>query len=512
MAFNFPTSPTIGQEANGYVWDGEKWNVIGSDGGDTGIEDAPVDGVAYARKDSSWVPEESGGDFIQSGAGAVTRTMQDKVREVISVKDYGAVGDGVADDTLKIQAALNALPSGNDLFFPPGTYKITSPIFIGNGSSTAASTKWGIRLVGSGAPPLPDMFAGYLTTGCSKILWAGGAGTMIVIAGPLNGWGVSDMYLDGANIAERGILNVSGSWGNCLNLSISGCLSGIYETAHSTFTGGGLASWGTFHNSYTNIAINIPAVTGANGIVLTGVPDLVTPLLSANSCYSYFQNVFIRQNPAAGQTVGVHLQWTDTATFDGLHIFDGGVSSVAVLLDYTVLNNMPASCQFYSIDISGNGLSTQFANIGAPGSGARPNYIHGMGEINTATTPNLANLSPDLPKQHGVLNLTGQTAAITGANLYLPYETGLFRVSYFLTMVAAGTAGTVALSINFNDGFTGKSLSSISVNTTGATPYFTGGEMVLRAVAGVPINYSVTFTGVTGTPSYAVFAAIERVG
>ena len=37
--------------------------------------------------------------FVQSGTGAVASTVQDKLREFVSVKDFGAVGDGVTDDT-----------------------------------------------------------------------------------------------------------------------------------------------------------------------------------------------------------------------------------------------------------------------------------------------------------------------------------------------------------------------------------------------------------------------------
>lgn len=57
--------------------------------------------------------------FVQSGTGAVTRTAQAKMRDVVSVKDYGAVGDGVTDDTVAIQAAIN---TGFNLVFPAGTY------------------------------------------------------------------------------------------------------------------------------------------------------------------------------------------------------------------------------------------------------------------------------------------------------------------------------------------------------------------------------------------------------
>jgi hypothetical protein len=44
----------------------------------------------------------------------------------VSVKDYGATGNGVTDDTAAIQAAINSLTNGGTVFFPAGTYMITS--------------------------------------------------------------------------------------------------------------------------------------------------------------------------------------------------------------------------------------------------------------------------------------------------------------------------------------------------------------------------------------------------
>ena len=44
--------------------------------------------------------------FIQSGTGAVSRTVQSKLRDTVSVKDFGAVGDGVASDASALQAAF----------------------------------------------------------------------------------------------------------------------------------------------------------------------------------------------------------------------------------------------------------------------------------------------------------------------------------------------------------------------------------------------------------------------
>ena len=69
--------------------------------------------------------------FLQAGTGAVTRTAQAKMREWVSVKDFGAVGDGVTDDTAAIQAALNAAAHVN---VPAGTYRVTSSIVLNSGN------------------------------------------------------------------------------------------------------------------------------------------------------------------------------------------------------------------------------------------------------------------------------------------------------------------------------------------------------------------------------------------
>jgi len=71
--------------------------------------------------------------FIQSGGGAVTTTAQSKLREIVSVKDFGAVGNAVADDTAAIQAALNYVasrPIGGVVYIPAGYYKVSSTLTI----------------------------------------------------------------------------------------------------------------------------------------------------------------------------------------------------------------------------------------------------------------------------------------------------------------------------------------------------------------------------------------------
>lgn len=57
---------------------------------------------------------------------SATTNVGDKLAQYVSVKDFGAVGDGAADDTAAIQAAIDA-DQGN-VFFPNGVYRTTATI------------------------------------------------------------------------------------------------------------------------------------------------------------------------------------------------------------------------------------------------------------------------------------------------------------------------------------------------------------------------------------------------
>lgn len=116
------TTPLAGTEVVPIVQGGVTKQVSVDAIGDTALDEVSAQ---YAASNGSSLV-----GFLQAGAGAVARTAQAKMRDVVSVKDFGAVGDGVTDDTAAIQAAFNVAGA---IYIPPGTYKVTSTLtFIGN--------------------------------------------------------------------------------------------------------------------------------------------------------------------------------------------------------------------------------------------------------------------------------------------------------------------------------------------------------------------------------------------
>lgn len=69
------------------------------------------------------------GWFIQAGSGAIYRTFQDKMRDVVSVRDFPVVGDGIVDDTVAMQNAADASYNlGVPLLITGGDFRITGQV------------------------------------------------------------------------------------------------------------------------------------------------------------------------------------------------------------------------------------------------------------------------------------------------------------------------------------------------------------------------------------------------
>lgn len=91
---------------------------------------------------STFVPSRNGTQYTNS----VQRLISDGFGDYVSVKDFGAIGNGTTDDTTAVQNAINSLSTnGGALYFPIGRYRLTSTITLKPNVSIIGEQKgeWG---------------------------------------------------------------------------------------------------------------------------------------------------------------------------------------------------------------------------------------------------------------------------------------------------------------------------------------------------------------------------------
>ena len=132
--FTLNTAPQSGNAVdiyiNGLYQNKDTFTVSGADitfseappAGTNNIEVQITETIALGETDASLV------SYLATASSPTVRTVESKLREVVSVKDFGAVGDGVADDTAAFRAFVAHLSAtGAEGFMPAGVY-LTDPL------------------------------------------------------------------------------------------------------------------------------------------------------------------------------------------------------------------------------------------------------------------------------------------------------------------------------------------------------------------------------------------------
>ena len=167
--------------------------------------------------------------------------LNNKVIEVISVKDFGAVGDGVTDDTAAIQTALN---SGAGLVsIPPGDYKVTSTLLIPPNTHLNGAFGQSIKYNPSNA--------------VCKISYSGTDLTAVKFVCDVNG-AVS------SKLSDVVVRQLAGGAANVIAIQVGDAtdiptyaLSTFIENVHIFgFTGKGVYNYGSWNCSLTNVMVH----------------------------------------------------------------------------------------------------------------------------------------------------------------------------------------------------------------------------------------------------------------
>ena len=297
--------------------------------------------------------------YLATGSGAVPSTVQTKLRESISVKDFGAKGDGTTDDTTAIQNAISIVGASaiyGIIYFPAGTYKITSTLNV---------TK-PMYLQGAGAG------AGGYPTGPTPTLlsWAGGAAPMIIFgsngSSPFNGGGIKDMSIDGNQLATICLKLIDCVHGSFANLGLYQGTSKLLEMANSA----GVAYPTGFH-TFDNLDIQTYVYgTGTNnayGIYIDG--DITGGQTVAGVTLCAFNNTSIYTDRGCGLYIGNrgdNFSWTRLTIGNGNianpSIWYGATDPTVAICDGGTFMDVSAS-NGMRFDGPGCVFGTRFLNV-----------------------------------------------------------------------------------------------------------------------------------------------------
>lgn len=225
--------------------------------------------------------------YLQAGTGAVTRTVQSRLREIISVLDFGADPTGVADSTTAIQEAINAAQSlgGGIVRFCQGVFKVSSTLTISSSN---------VVMEGQGGNTPHD--AGTNGAATTLIQWAGGASTVIDVRTPnlstiaiQTGMGVCKLEVDGNATATTGISVTSIRKGIFEDLHVQNCVTQSYLV--TTYTKASMSEPPDTQQCYFRQCgwrnVDTAPVQGAHGFVLTSAAPGTA---AANTSYNEFYN------------------------------------------------------------------------------------------------------------------------------------------------------------------------------------------------------------------------------
>jgi hypothetical protein len=276
-----------------------------------------------------------GEQFLPAGVGAVERTVANKLKDVVSVKDFGAVGNGATDDTAAIQAALN---SGNRYInVPSGNYLITS-LTLPDGVCLIGSASYNSVLT------CTSVTATAITTGISneirnlKILSSvtKTAGFFINILG--NG-----VLIDSCEIREYYIGISCGVVGGVLpvNPRVVNC---VFSTSNTTLGGGAIQFL-----SFSNALVSSCVITGTT--VSTIQPTFGVRFQNGDTAFLSDSNITVHGkallvDPASGSNC--YALTVSSSIFDSAHQISGGitVSSAEIIPGGGVWNTRFTNCWF----------------------------------------------------------------------------------------------------------------------------------------------------------------------
>lgn len=300
-----------------------------SGGNATAISAVPEGSVAFSA---------FGEELVEAANAAAAKVILN-LDAAEDVRDFGAIGDGVADDTVAIQAAIDALTSGGIVIFPVGTYKTTALITILD-NVTLLGTK--------GAVIRPNG---------EDISWFQNADT----SGGNSGISIIGLEIDGSSMTDASVATAALSFITVTDLIIRDCT--ISNVPVHAIVMSGVTTFEVSHNfiSVTGTAEfkASPPVESGQGISSANLQNGVIVANNIFDCWGASILIFATSgNKTRNLTIANNL--IDTSDDNGIRVSSGNADNIEDVSNITITGNT-------IIDVDGSGIRANGAYISVTG-------------------------------------------------------------------------------------------------------------------------------------------------
>ena len=374
------------------------------------------------------------------------RTMAARAADVANVQDYIAISSNVGAAAI---AAFASLPTtGGEVYFPAGTYTLSSSLLMSGKAITVTGAGIGVTTLiiahnGFGIDIAPSAVTQYVVIRDLSIV-AGGttqsAGAVRVVSTAVGSWPLSTLIMQ--NVAISGTFNSSGAGTFAIGVSLKNCWQP--QLINVSGTGTGLSGGG--------------AVTGTSMIQLDNIVGLV-----ATNLVAYYWDNAINQisycegvNLMAPQIVACNLAYQQTGitlsvanlTLNGLWITGGEINCYSGVLNIS----QSTTCFVSGTDMNRYGNSgttwTVFKLIDAGHwivGGVKINGGSTTSQVFALTASGGAGSSGALNHFFGMVATNCQVASTLGTG------TAYNKISGFISLLVSGPTQAVTDAGSFND-------------------------------------------------------------